>query len=179
MATREYAGDGIVVHWDSDRCLHSERCVSGLPAVFDHARRPWVDATGASAEHVAAVIDTCPSGALSYTRTDGAPNGRRGRGPGEDPAASIAVDPEWVTTSVSPGREGPSSTLVTITPLVDGPLSIAGPVGVAQPDGTVEFARRWELCRCGHSESKPRCDGSHARVGFTAPGVSPTQQSDG
>ncbi len=26
------------------------------------------------------------------------------------------------------------------------------------------------LCRCGHSENKPMCDGSHQRVGFQAAG---------
>lgn len=32
-------------------------------------------------------------------------------------------------------------------------------------DGKVVFA----LCRCGHSNNKPYCDGSHKRVGFQAP----------
>lgn len=171
MVTRDYASDGIVVHWDSDRCFHSERCTSGLPSVFNRSRRPWVDVQGASPDDIAAVIDTCPSGALTYTRSNGAPVGRRGHRVGEDPDVSMAVDPDWVTAPAPPAPDDMASTLVTITPLTNGPLSIVGPARVAMPDGTIERAHAWVLCRCGHSAAKPRCDGSHAQVGFTAPGA--------
>lgn len=92
MATRDYEGDGIVVHWRSEQCIHSGRCVAGSPAVFDAKATPWVRPEGATADEIAATIDTCPSGALSYTRTDGAAHGRRGYAEGEDPAAAIAAD---------------------------------------------------------------------------------------
>ena len=67
MATRDYRGEGITIHWDPDRCQHSGRCVGGSPTVFDSQARPWIDPRGASAAAIAATIDTCPSGALSYT----------------------------------------------------------------------------------------------------------------
>ena len=35
---------------------------------------------------------------------------------------------------------------------------------IIEVEGKVETA----LCRCGHSNNKPYCDGSHARVGFKA-----------
>ena len=69
MATRDYEGDGITIHWDSERCQHSGRCVAGSPTVFDAKATPWVQPLGATADEIAATIDTCPSGALSYTRT--------------------------------------------------------------------------------------------------------------
>ncbi len=169
MAAREYVGNGIIVHWDSERCFHSERCTSGLPAVFDRSKRPWVDLGAADAGDVARVIDRCPSGALSYTRTDGEPNGKRGRSVDQDPASSIAVDPEW--TTVARGAAGEVAVSVTITPLVNGPLSVTGPVALVQVDGTAVIVERCELCRCGQSASKPYCDGSHERVGFVAPGA--------
>ena len=92
MATRDYEGDGIIVHWDSERCQHSCNCVKGSPTVFDSQAKPWVQPTRASADEIAATIDTCPSGALTYTRTDGVPNGRRGYAPGGDAEAAAAAD---------------------------------------------------------------------------------------
>jgi len=38
-------------------------------------------------------------------------------------------------------------------------------------DGEVREGQRLALCRCGHSEKKPFCDGSHGRRGFQAPKV--------
>jgi uncharacterized Fe-S cluster protein YjdI len=150
MASRKYTGTGIVVHWDSDRCIHSERCTSGAPTVFDRSARPWVNIEAATADEIARVIDTCPSGALSYTRTDGVPNGRGGRDAG-DVASAV--------------------TSVVLTPELDGPLHVHGRVDVTRPDGTIEVVDNPLLCRCGQSQSKPFCDNSHARLGFRAPGV--------
>ena len=59
---------------------------------------------------------------------------------------------------------------VTIKTLTDGPLEVTGEVEILAADGSLvkETAKRF-LCRCGHSENKPFCDGSHKREGFTAP----------
>jgi hypothetical protein len=49
----------------------------------------------------------------------------------------------------------------------DGPLWVRGGVPVVAADGTrYEVRNRVTLCRCGHSENKPFCDGSHKEVGF-------------
>ena len=55
---------------------------------------------------------------------------------------------------------------------VFGPLRVAGPVEVVTGTGkTVNRVTGAAFCRCGQSANKPYCDGSHARVGFQAPGV--------
>ena len=60
---------------------------------------------------------------------------------------------------------------VRITITESGPISIRGPVTVVDQDGNeydVSQRKRVVLCRCGASSSKPFCDGSHTRIGFTA-----------
>lgn len=63
---RKYSGEDVDVYFNTDICTHSANCVKGSPEVFDTKRRPWVLPDNASANEVAKVIDTCPSGALKY-----------------------------------------------------------------------------------------------------------------
>jgi CDGSH-type Zn-finger protein len=90
---------------------------------------------------VIAMIEHCPSGALTY-RFD--PDG-------DDvepllPAAVAVLDdgPLWVTGGV--------------------PVTTSS--GTA-----LEVRNRTTLCRCGGSANKPLCDGSHKELGFRDPGT--------
>lgn len=67
---KEYSNDEITVFWDPKKCIHSTNCVRGLPAVFNHDSRPWIHMKGARSEEIMKVIDKCPSGALSYKKSD-------------------------------------------------------------------------------------------------------------
>jgi uncharacterized Fe-S cluster protein YjdI len=68
---KRYEGKHIEVTYDTARCLHAAECVRGMPAVFDTAKRPWIDPDSADAEALAAVIRRCPTGALHYTLAEG------------------------------------------------------------------------------------------------------------
>jgi uncharacterized Fe-S cluster protein YjdI/CDGSH-type Zn-finger protein len=59
-----YEGKEVTVTFDRSRCIHSEECVRGLPAVFDPSRRRWIRPDEAAPEDVIAVVGRCPSGAL-------------------------------------------------------------------------------------------------------------------
>ena len=63
---KEYVGQGVTVTFEPGRCVHAAECVTGLPQVFDTAKRPWIQPDGATADRVAEVVRRCPSGALHY-----------------------------------------------------------------------------------------------------------------
>jgi CDGSH-type Zn-finger protein/uncharacterized Fe-S cluster protein YjdI len=72
-------------------------------------------------------------------------------------------EPPTGKADMLPVRDGP----LAIDPLPDGPLQVRGNMEIISGTGRVvarvESAR---LCRCGASNTKPFCDGSHARIGF-------------
>jgi CDGSH-type Zn-finger protein/uncharacterized Fe-S cluster protein YjdI len=58
---------------------------------------------------------------------------------------------------------------LAIDPLVDGPLQVRGNLEITSGTGrVVARVMRATLCRCGGSNTKPFCDGTHARIGFKA-----------
>ena len=52
-----------------------------------------------------------------------------------------------------------------------GPLCLTGRIQVEVDGEIVADTDDVALCRCGHSNNKPFCDGSHRRVGFSDAGV--------
>lgn len=59
----------------------------------------------------------------------------------------------------------------TITPYLNGPYLVRGDFEILDQDGNpIRRSRETvALCRCGRSQTKPFCDGTHKAVGFTAP----------
>ena len=141
---KEYANEQIVVTWEPAYCIHTANCLNGLPEVFDAWRRPWIEVDKASADDIADVVMRCPTGALHFRRLDGGPE-----------------EPEQ------------SETAVQLRP--NGPLFLRGKVRIEDPSGhLVREDTRVALCRCGGSENKPFCDGTHRKIGFR---TGPTRSS--
>ena len=133
---RVYRNDQIAVLWEPKLCIHAGYCFRGLPEVFQPESRPWVKVDAATADKIAEVVMTCPTGALHFERLDGGPQ-----------------EPQPQETTINARPNGPL--------YVRGHVRITGPGGTLIREDT-----RVALCRCGHSENKPFCDASHRRVGF-------------
>src|SRR5438093_7160719 len=133
---REYANDDIVVVWEPAYCIHAADCLNGLPDVFDAGARPWIDVDRASADEIAEVVTTCPTGALHFRRLD---DGLQESGSTE--------------TTVELRPNGPM--------YLRGTIRIEDSSGHLIREDT-----RVALCRCGGSSNKPFCDGTHRLIGF-------------
>lgn len=86
---------------------------------------------------------------------------------GSHSAAGFQATGEPETQSFQPlaVRNGP----VKLTVLKNGPILVDGNLEVVSGTGrTTNKVAKAALCRCGQSSKKPYCDGTHAKVGFTA-----------
>ena len=133
---RVYRNDQIAVSWEPKLCIHVGNCFRGLPEVFKPQSRPWISVDAGMADKIAKVVMTCPTGTLHFERLDDGPQ-----------------------------ESQPDETTIDARP--NGPLYVRGQVRITGPGGPlIREDTRVALCRCGHSENKPFCDGSHRRVGF-------------
>ncbi|HEY3293407.1 MAG TPA: CDGSH iron-sulfur domain-containing protein [Candidatus Nanopelagicaceae bacterium] len=61
---------------------------------------------------------------------------------------------------------------VTIQVRPNGSLRVTGTVDFVDAEGKlIRTDTNFSLCRCGHSQDKPFCDGSHRAAGFQAPAL--------
>jgi CDGSH-type Zn-finger protein/uncharacterized Fe-S cluster protein YjdI len=71
--------------------------------------------------------------------------------------------PTGEKTAMLEVRDGP----IDIAPQTDGPLMVRGNLEIVSGAGrVVARTNAARLCRCGHSQNKPFCDGAHAKIGF-------------
>lgn len=140
MTSKSYTGKDIVVTYDASRCIHAAECVRGAPGAFDPTSKPWIQPDNADAATLAAVVQRCPTGALTATRTDG-----------------TALEAPEATNSAALQPNGPIYLRGRITHAGGAHASLVAYTRVA-------------ICRCGASKNKPFCDGSHNKVGFVDAG---------
>ena len=132
-------GTRIVVRKDPTLCMSSGFC-----GLRDASMAQLVAATGDTRVRslVMAMVERCPSGSLTY--------GIEEDGPEIEPDLPQQVA---VTTEIT--SDGP----------IAGPLWVTGGIPVLRSDGQpFEIRNRVTLCNCGHSGSKPLCDGTHRHL---------------
>lgn len=211
-----YSTEEIEVSWDKERCIHAEKCVHGLPSVFDTKKRPWIQPEHTSTKELVEVIERCPTGALHYElmksdKTEQPPQqnvitiekdgpiyihgevvirdmdenivlkdtrvamcrcGKSKNKPLCDNShieaefkADTSYNTERLRTEPVNGKGGELSIkLFDNAPfLVQGNYDLVG-----EETGTETCSKKMSFCRCGGSQTKPFCDGTHKQIGFVS-----------
>ncbi len=141
---RSYTNGEITVHWNPRECVHAGTCFRELRKVFDPSRRPWIDLSQAETDAIIDIVERCPTDALTYKRNQQEGNIREKT---DTPDAK--------------------SEKVTFSIMRNGPVLAEGHFSIIKEDGSIqEIKSITSLCRCGMSQNKPFCDGTHNKKGF-------------
>lgn len=133
---KEYTNGEVTVVWKPKTCIHAAVCVKMLPDVYRPKEKPWITIGNATTDQLKEQVSQCPSGALSYYMN------------GEENKEAESLE------TVVEVRE-------------NGPLLVYGTLKVTDKDGNTEKKNKTTaFCRCGASNNKPYCDGSHVKIEF-------------
>lgn len=136
-------GVGISAQRVGELCVHAAFCIGRTRPIAE-----MLADTGDSdvRSNIMGRIDHCPSGSYSYALERG----------------GDTIEPDLPRgISVLEEEDGLASA-----------LWVTGGVPVLRSDGEpLETRNRMTLCRCGHSEHKPLCDGTHREIGFHEEGA--------
>jgi CDGSH-type Zn-finger protein/uncharacterized Fe-S cluster protein YjdI len=142
MAIETVVGKEATIHFDAHKCIHSRTCVLSHPDVFvPNVKGEWIHPDAQPVEELMHIAKSCPSGAISVLRRDLSKN-------------------ESANSNAAP-------LVNTVRVRENGPLAIEAELLVG---GQAQANPRATLCRCGQSQNKPYCDGSHTGAGFVASG---------
>ena len=147
MAIEVVTGKEATIHFDANKCIHSRTCVLSHPDVFvPNVQGEWIHPDAQPVEELIRIGQNCPSGAIRVVRN--------------------AATGGYSSSDAPP-------IVNTVRVRENGPLAIEAEL---QIKGEAQTTPRATLCRCGASNNKPFCDGSHVAAGFTASGEPATAQ---
>jgi|TARA_B110000240_G_C13224286_1_gene336005 uncharacterized Fe-S cluster protein YjdI/CDGSH-type Zn-finger protein len=151
---KKYFIEKLDIGWEPEKCIHSAVCVNELSSVFDPKNKPWIDVNGASEEKIAAQIDKCPSGALSYSI----------KGEQKEPESKPVVagnSPTLIELEKDKNYAWCSCGKSDKQPFCDGSHKGAG---MAPNVFKLEDTKTVALCLCKQTSNPPYCDGSHSNL---------------
>tara|TARA_R110002051_G_scaffold70772_1_gene127495 strand:+ start:59887 stop:60321 length:435 start_codon:yes stop_codon:yes gene_type:complete len=136
---KEYTNGKLIVVWKPQKCIHAKVCVHMLPNVYDPNKRPWITPESAETAALKKQINECPSGALTY----------------------------YLKNDKMEENELKDQCITDILVANNGPLKIKGNLQIQLASGEIVTKEGTTgFCRCGVSENKPFCDGSHRKIEF-------------
>lgn len=142
MSVEVVTGKEATIHFDATRCIHSRSCVLSHPDVFvPNVVGAWIHPDAQPVDELMRIGQNCPSGAITVLRNSA-------------PADAMADSNAAPIVNTVRVRE-------------NGPLAFEAALHI---HGQPQTNPRATLCRCGQSQNKPYCDGSHVAAGFVATG---------
>ena len=146
-APDEARGRDVLLRFDTQRCIHARRCVLGEPEVF---------------------LANTPG---EWLHPDQATPERIAIVAAQCPSGAVTYE----RLDGGPNEAAPKVNVLRVRE--NGPLAVHAELQIAGQEGRSGSAFRATLCRCGASNNKPFCDGSHSAAGFKASGEPATHES--